>query len=82
MLVSGYIMECWDKLILLNSKIINQVNPNFPFYLWNRFSQIIQLLEDPRYQGVKYLDLRTNQECRNHLNDIVSIMTLSPKNKQ
>ena len=82
MLVSGYIMECWDKLILLNSKIINQINPNFPFYLWNRFSQIIQLLEDPRYQGIKYLDLRNNQECRNHLTDIVSIMTLSPRNKQ
>jgi hypothetical protein len=81
MLVSGYIMECWDKLILMNSKLINRANPSLPFYLWTRFSQIIQIILDTKYHGEKVLNLRNNQECRNHLADIVSIMCLSTKNK-
>jgi uncharacterized protein YqfB (UPF0267 family) len=81
MLVSGHYMECWDRLILINSKLINQSNPNLPFYLWSRFSQIIQIIQDQSYQGEKSLTLRNNQECRNHLIDIVTIMTYSSKNK-
>ena len=81
MLVSGHLMECWDRLILINSKLINHANPNLPFYIWIRFSQAIQLIQEPRYQGEKILQTRNSQECRNHLTDVVSLMTLSPKNK-
>jgi hypothetical protein len=81
MLVSGHLMECWDRLILINSKLINHANPNLSFHIWIRFSQIIQIIQDPKYHGEKILQLRNNQECRNHLTDIVSLMTLSPKNK-
>ncbi len=81
MLVSGHLMECWDRLILINSKFINSSNPNLPFYLWLRFSQAIQIIQDPMYQGERILQLRNNQECRNHLTDIVSVLTLSSKNK-
>jgi hypothetical protein len=81
MLVSGHLMECWDRLILINSKNINVANPNFPFYLWSRFVQAIQIIQDEKYHGEKSLTLRNNQECRNHLTDIVTIMSLSPKNK-
>ncbi len=81
MLVSGHLMECWDRLILINSKNINVANPNLPFYLWSRFVQTIQIIQDEKYLGEKALTLRNNQECRNHLTDIVTIMTLSPKNK-
>jgi hypothetical protein len=81
MLVSGHLMECWDRLILINSKNINVANPNLPFYLWSRFVQEIQIIQDEKYHGEKSLTLRNNQECRNHLTDIVTIMSLSPKNK-
>lgn len=81
MLVSGHLMECWDRLILIHSKNINVANPNLPFYLWSRFVQAIQIIQDEKYHGEKSLNLRNNQECRNHLTDIVTIMTLSPKNK-
>jgi hypothetical protein len=81
MLVSGHLMECWDRLILINSKLINYANPNLSFHIWLRFSQAIQIIQDPKYHGEKSLQLRNNQECRNHLTDVVSLMTLSPKNK-
>jgi hypothetical protein len=81
MLVSGHLMECWDRLILINSKNINVANPNLPFYLWSRFVQAIQIVQGEKYLGEKVLNLRNNQECRNHLTDIVTLMTLSPKNK-
>ena len=81
MLVSGHFMECWDRLIIINSKLINHANPNLPFYLWSRFVQALQISLEDRNHGEKMLNLRNNQECRNHLTDIVSVMTLSPKNK-
>ncbi len=81
MLVSGHLMECWDRLILINSKLINYANPNLTFHIWLRFSQAIQIIQDPKYHGEKSLQLRNNQECRNHLTDVVALMTLSPKNK-
>ena len=81
MLVSGHLFECWERLILINSKFINISNPNLPFYLWSRFVQLIQILQEERYHGEKILTLRNNQECRNHLTDIVTIMSLSSKNK-
>ncbi len=81
MLVSGHVAECWDRLIMINTKLINLSNPNFPYYLWSRFAQQIQIFQEERYQGEKILQLRNNQECRNHLCDIVAVMALSPKNK-
>jgi hypothetical protein len=81
MLISGHVFECWDRLIMINAKLINAANPNFPYYLWSRFVQQIQIFQEERYQGDKVLQLRNNQECRNHLSDIVTVMTLSPKNK-
>ncbi len=81
MLVSGNLMECWERIIILNSKLINIGNPAFPFYLWTRFSQQIQIVHEQRYQGERVLTLRNNQECRNHLTDIITIMALSSKNK-
>ncbi len=81
MLISGHLMECWDRIILINSKLINHSNPNLPFYLWSRFVQSVQIIQDEKYHGEKILNLRNNQECRNHLTDIVTILTLSPKNK-
>lgn len=81
MLVSGNLMECWDRIIILNSKLINIGNPCFPFYLWTRFAQQIQIIQEQKYQGERVLTLRNNQECRNHLTDIITILTLASKNK-
>lgn len=81
LLVSGHILDCWDRLILINSKLINLANPNLPFYLWSRFVQEIQLTLNPKFHGDKILDIRNSQESRNHLTDIITILTLSSKNK-
>lgn len=81
LLVSGHPIDCWERLILINSKLINTSNPNLPFYLWSRFVQQVQLVLNPKYHGDKILDLRNSQEARNHLTDIITILTLSPKNK-
>ena len=34
LMTSGNLMDCWDRLILINSKLINYANPNLSFYLW------------------------------------------------
>ena len=58
MLVSGHFMECWDRLIIINSKLINHANPNLPFYLWSRFVQALQISLEERNHGEKVLNLR------------------------
>lgn len=81
LLVSGHMMDLWDRLILINSKYISLGAPKLPFYLWSRFVQQIQICNEKRYHGEFHLQLRNNQECRNHITEIISIMALSTKHK-
>jgi hypothetical protein len=81
LLVSGHILEGWERLVMINSKFINMTNPNLSFYIWSRFVQQIQLSQDTRYNGDKILNIRNSQEARNHLTDIITVLTLSSKNK-
>lgn len=81
LLVSGMIGELWDKITVLASKMINVANPRMPIYIWNRFVQQIQLMHHRDYEGERVLNLRNNQECRNHLVDVITLLTLSTKNK-
>jgi hypothetical protein len=81
LLVSGHILDCWERLVIINSKFINIANPNLSFYIWSRFVQQIQLSLDTKYNGDKILNMRNSQEARNHLTDIITVLTLSSKNK-
>jgi len=81
LLVSGNVLECWDRLIIINSKLINLANPCLSFYLWSRFVQQVQLTLNPKFHGDKILGIRNSQEARNHLTDIITLLTLSSKNK-
>lgn len=82
LLVSGHLEELWEKLIIINSKLINLGNPKLSSFLWSRYSDAFQLFSpnqenDPNLR----LNLRNNQETRNRIVEVITIMTLSIKNK-
>jgi len=80
MIVSSYVEELWLKLIVLASKTINIANPSLPQYLYYRYSQFINLINKPTYEGDYIIKTRNVQEIRNHLAEITAILSTSPKN--
>ena len=82
LLISGHIEELWEKLIILNSKLINLGNPKLSSFLWSRYADAFQLYSpEQENDPTLRLNLRNNQETRNRLVEIITIMTLSIKNK-
>ena len=80
LLVSGYIDEIWFKLLSTISKNINIANPSIPQYLYYRYSQYINLITKPTFEGDFIIKTRNVQEIRNHLAEIIAIICVSSKN--
>lgn len=80
LLVSGYIDEIWYKLLSIASKNINIANPSLPQYLYYRYSQYINLINKPTFEGDFLIKTRNVQEIRNHLAEIIAIIAVSSKN--
>ena len=76
--ISADTSKLWDRLISFAAKEINIANPNLPIFLWKRYFEFKNLEKN----FMKYkLELRNNQESRNKLCELVSVLTLSPKKK-
>jgi hypothetical protein len=77
--ISGYVENLWDIIFNSACRLINVMNVNVYLWIWNRFLkyQRIYWMVQTKY----HYELRNNQEMRNLLIEIVSIITLSKKNK-
>jgi len=76
---SGQMDLLWDTIFTVACKLINIMNPNMYLLIWNRYQKYKHLSEwvQKKYQ----YELRNNQEMRNIVAEIISIITLSKKNK-
>ena len=83
-IVSGYTIECLDKLIIFSSKIIHINNPSLPDYLYKKYIYFYKAIDNVDLKKTKHLTIhfRNNQVIRNLFFDIVSVITSSPKTKR
>ena len=80
-IVSGYFEELWERIILYYSKYINTCCPKFPFHLYNRLVNFLKIKQD-EYFVKNHLDLRNSQEVRNHLCELLCMITIANKIKK
>jgi hypothetical protein len=76
---SGYLEKIWDIIISVMSLNINIANPSLPGYINNYFNRYIKISSNINNQ--QFLYFRNNQEIRNILVDLISVICLSPKNE-
>ena len=81
LLLSGLSMNLWNKLLNITIKQVNIANPTLPIFLLNRTKKWEQICQQKDYQKKHVLNIRNNQEIRNMLIELVSILTLSRKRK-
>jgi len=80
LIISGYITDLWDKLIIFSCKIIHINNPLLPHYLYRNNTKIYYHIN--RYLKKDYIHLRNNLSIRNTLFDVVTTLTTSSKTKR
>jgi hypothetical protein len=77
--ISGLVENFWDTIFNIACRLINVMNVNVYLWIWNRFLKYRRIYW--MVQSKYHYELRNNQEMRNLLIEIVSIITLSKKNK-
>ena len=75
--ISGCIGYIWQECIDIMATNINIKNPRLAHYLWSRYRKYQQLLDS--YNDNFHLECRNNQEMRNLLADIITVVVLSQK---
>jgi len=82
-LVSGYIIEVLERLIIFGSKVVHVNSPKLPSFLLNRYTTFIKSIDHLNQKDKKkFIHLRNTQSIRNSLFDIVTTLTTSSKNKR
>ena len=77
--ISGYIDELWDKIMVFICKHINIANIEIIYYFKIRYESYLKFM---KYSGItNYLQLRNNQQFRNLVCEIVCILCKSRKMK-
>lgn len=81
LLLSGVNNQLWNKLLSISLKQINIANPKLPEFLLNRTIKWNSILSYSEYQKKQILNTRNNQEIRDLLIELISLLTLSRKRK-
>nr|QDY51952.1 hypothetical protein 2_24 [Mimiviridae sp. ChoanoV1] len=76
--LSGYYEDLWEKIILYHSKYININNPYLSYHIFMRLNQFLKISKNDDFKN-NFLDLRNSQEVRNHICEMVCILTNSTK---
>ena len=82
-IISGYIIQLLEKLIIYSSKVICVNNPKLPSYILNKLLILqnqINRLDINSKNGI--LLLRNSQMVRNMFFDIIVTLLISPKSKK
>ena len=80
-LISGYLDELWEKSLEYYVKYININSPFIPYHFFQKLVLFLRLKKDPHF--VKNpIDLRNSQEIRNHMAEIMCILTHATKSRK
>lgn len=83
-IISGYIFELWEKLILYSIKVININNPNLPNLLYKKNTLFNNICSRYNINSNKeeLLLLRNNDEIRNIFTSLLGLILQSDKSKR
>jgi hypothetical protein len=73
--LSGISTKVWDQCVGIASSNVNIINPHLPELVWSSYERFYKY----RDQVDKDTFFHNNQELRNHLAELVSVLTVSPK---
>ena len=79
-IISGYLDNLWERIIVFVSKYININIPNIAFHIFNRFSKYNKI-KNQEYYKTNFLELRNNQIIRNHICEVICILSHAQKQK-
>ena len=80
LIISGYITDIWEKIVIFACKIIHINNPLLPEYLYKNTLKIYYHIK--RYSKKDYIHLRNNLSIRNTFIDVITTLTNSDKTKR
>lgn len=73
--LSGLTAKIWDQCVNLASSNVNIINPHLPELVWSSYNLYYQYRDKVDDKTFFY----NNQQLRNRLAELVSVLTLSPK---
>ena len=79
--ISGYLDELWDKCLEYYTKYININSPFLPYHFYQKLVLFVKLKKNPHFQK-NPLDLRNSQEVRNHIAELMCILTHATKSRK
>ena len=74
---AGSFHDLWDAMVMFTSKYINLANPKLATYLYLRYIQFQEIVNQRHY--IREIDLRNNEQVRKIFSEIVSTLTVSDK---
>lgn len=80
-IISGYLDELWEKSLEYYAKYINVNSPFLPYHFYQKLVLFVKLKKNPHFQK-NPLDLRNSQEVRNHMAEIMCILTHATKSRK
>ena len=80
-IISGYLDELWDTSLEYYAKYINVNSPFLPYHFYQKLVLFVKLKQDPHFQK-NPMDLRNSQEVRNHMAEVMCILTHATKTRK
>ena len=79
--ISGYLDEIWEKSLEYYVKYININSPFIPYHLFQKLVLFLRLKKQEHFTK-NPLDLRNSQEVRNHIAEIMCLLTHATKSRK
>tara|TARA_B100000963_G_C22613161_1_gene665912 strand:- start:317 stop:1768 length:1452 start_codon:yes stop_codon:yes gene_type:complete len=80
-IISGYLDELWDKSLEYYAKYININSPFLPYHFYQKLVLFVKLKKNTHFHK-NPLDLRNSQEVRNHMAEVMCILTHATKTRK
>lgn len=80
-IISGYLDELWEKSLEYYVKYININSPFIPYHLFQKLVLFLRLKKQDHF-AKNPMDLRNSQEVRNHIAEIMCLLTYATKSRK
>lgn len=80
-IISGYLDELWNKSLEYYCKYINVNSPFLPYHFYRKLVLFVRLQKDPHFSK-NMMDLRNSQEVRNHIAELMCLLTHATKSRK
>jgi hypothetical protein len=81
-ILSGYLMELWEKCMIYSMKVIHINNPRLPGFLKHKQITFFSIIQQYESKKISLFHMRNDQVVRNLLFSLVTALSLSSKAKR